>query len=178
MKKNIFNKNRKRIAKNESSQLAQFLHNYLELDAPFQPQISTPDNGYNFYLYLQQKSDKTFSNGFVPLYFWPEVFKNYTGIKPIKKVIFSNIQTKSDGIIPLYRGKSILNKTIEIEEPSIFSKDYVPYEKIKYIDWLFNLVIEAKSYDGSEFLFSMDIQIEDLFGNITNPIALNFIRYY
>lgn len=162
---------------NKEKEIESLLNNFIEIDLPF-PDIIEPHNGFQIYVYLEESYNGDFIYNQEGVYFLPTILRNYTGLKPIKKVILSNVSYKAPGIIPLYKGNPInTNDVYTFEEKSLcLNNDFMGLE-ISKIDQFFDLEVDSNTYRGEDNLFSMTLQVEDFLGNMSNKVLLNFICY-
>jgi len=153
------------------------LKSFINFDVPY-PKIIEPDKGFQIYVFIEEDYNESFTYNQESIYFWPTVLKNYHGLKPIKKIILSNISYIAKGIYPEYKGYPIVyNDTFIFEEKPIYLNDSNNHLKISEIDHFFDIEINLNEYRGDKNLFSMTLYVEDFLGNLSNKIMLNFISY-
>lgn len=159
------------------SRLKSAIDNFVKKDIPL-PEIVEPDKGFPVYVYIEESCSGDFVYSQESIYFWPGVLRYYTGLRPVKKIILSNISYIAPGISPLYKGSIISNDDVfTFEEHSPLTRHYSTSLDISKIDQFFDLEVDSNFYRGEENLFSMTLQIEDFLGNRSNRVLLNFICY-
>ncbi|NAS30953.1 hypothetical protein GTQ40_08235 [Flavobacteriaceae bacterium R38] len=157
------------------TQLESLLNNFIDVKIPL-PRIIEPNGGFQVYVFIEESNDGSFIYNQESIYFWPGIFRFYSGLKPLKKVVLSNVSSIAPGITPLYKGE-----VIRTNEAFIFDEKLLVIEgdshglEIPKIDHFFNIEVDPLKYKGAENLFSMILQTEDFLGNVSNKVTLNFV---
>ncbi len=157
--------------------LKSFIDCFVHLDSTQNPEIIAPNNGFKVHVYIEKDADGNFVSDTLPIYFWPKIFQNYAGIRPVSKVFFSNFTTNAPGIFPLFNGEPIANGATLVFEEKLILDEFLNTVKVSVIDHLFTLNVDPKNYKGETSLFSMNVMIKDLLGNVSNKVFIDFTLY-
>ncbi|NER14234.1 hypothetical protein GWK08_12340 [Leptobacterium flavescens] len=141
------------------------------------PEIVEPLNGFNVQLYIEDQDGGKLGTDNNLVYFWPGIFQYYKGVRPVEKVLFSKLSYHTPGALLQYMGNTMTEgASFEYDEKVLVSEDYFCKSERPNLDGLFRLCIDPALYNGEKKLFSMNVQIEDFLGDLSNEVAVNFFR--
>ncbi|NAS30938.1 hypothetical protein GTQ40_08160 [Flavobacteriaceae bacterium R38] len=163
-------------------QFEALLDSFIHIDSFPKPEFLEIENGYVFNYIIPQDDNGVYFTYDQPIGFWNYLGSLYVGMKPLKKLIISNLTTAAPGMSVLYNGNPVLSGTeIVFEEKSLALADefritdelgtgFLP--GTGFLDNLLTVNIDPNVFNGQEDLFSFQVVVEDFLGKTSVPIIL------